>query len=71
MEAENSFASNLPAGARSSLLEIDEAEADDGKEHEGDHEAHEDGDDLPSEMPFVVKIDLQVSLQRVRLACGQ
>lgn len=41
----------------SSLLEVDETEADDGEQHESDHEGNEDGNDLAPEVPFVVKVD--------------
>ena len=55
----------------SSLLEVNEAQADDGEEHEGDHEGDEDGDDLAPEVPAVVQGDTQVLLQGVGVPGGR
>ena len=66
--------SGLRAAAASnvalSLLEVDEAQPYDGKQHEGKHEAYEDGNDLASEVPLVVEIGGKIVLEGQQLASG-
>lgn len=57
-----------PGPLASSFLEVDETKPNDGKEHECDHEAHEDGNDLAAEMPLVVKVGCKVVLEGQELA---
>ena len=53
-----------------SLLEVDEAQPYDGKQHEGEHKAYEDGNDLASKVPLVVEIGGKIVLEGQQLASG-